>query len=310
MSKLTRNQLILAKLQPGAGVDAAPTAALNAILCRNITPAPLTAEWADRNLIKPYFGSSGKVLTGAYSRISFEVELAGAGAAGDAPKWGTLLRGCAFAEEITEDVEVIYTTITNGQEFLTLWYYLDGIRHQMTDAKGNVTFTLNAKNIPVMQFEFIGLQVPPADVVQPTDADFSGFIDPIAVNKQNTAAWSLHGYTGPMESLSINMNNQLVYRNVVGEEGIHITNRLATGSISMSAVALATKNWFSTIKAATKGALSITHGTVAGNIVKLDAPKVQLTEPSQGDSDGIALLNANLEVEPNAGNDELVITVK
>lgn len=310
MTKLIQNQLILAKLQPLAGTDAAPTAAANAILCSNITPVPLNAEWADRNLIKPYFGSSGKVLTGAHSRISFQVEIAGAGAAGTAPKWGTLLRGCAMAETITAATDVKYSPVTSDQEFLTLWYYLDGTLHKMTDAKGNVTFTLNAKGIPVMQYEFIGLQVAPIDVAQPTDADYSDFLDPLAVNKQNTAAWSLHGYTGPMESLSINLNNQLVYRNVVGEEGIRITDRKATGSISMGAVAVATKNWFATIKAATKGALSITHGTVPGNIVQLDAPKVQLTDPSQAESDGIALLNANLEVEPDAGNDELVITVK
>ncbi len=83
-----------------------------------------------------------------------------------------------------------------------------------------------------------------------------------------------------------------------------------TGSISMEMTSVADKDWFAAIIANTKAPLSITHGTTAGNIVVIDAPKVQLTDPQLADSEGIVMLNANLSLEPDTGNDDILITVK
>ena len=57
------------------------------------------------------------------------------------------------------------------------------------------------------------------------------------------------------------------------------------------------------------GSLSLTHGTAAGNIVKIDAPRAQLFSPSYEDDDGVAMMSLSLSLVPDEGNDELVITV-
>ncbi|MFC7518693.1 phage tail tube protein [Herbaspirillum sp. GCM10030257] len=309
-AKLMKQALLLVKIQPIAGTDSNPTAALNAILCKGVTPQPLVANFAERDNIRPYFGQNGKVLTDMHSESEFEVELAGAGVAGTAPKWGPLIRACGFAETITASTDVKYNPITANQEMVTGYYFIDGLRFKMLDCKGNGQITMNAKGIPMLKFKLTVLYSPVTDTPIPAGTDYSGFTEPVAVNKLNTPTWSLHGYAGAVESLSFDCGNEVVYRNLIGRESVSIRDRKMTGSISMEMTSVAEKDWFATVIANTKGALQIVHGTVAGNIIQIDAPKVQLTDPQISDSEGIVMLGANLALEPDEGNDDILITVK
>ncbi|MGZ9027380.1 MAG: phage tail tube protein [Telluria sp.] len=310
MGKLMRNAVLLAKIQPVAGLDAAPTGPLNAIMAMNISAQPISAEFAKRNNIKPYFGNMGSVPVAVHAEVSFEVELAGSGTAGTAPKYSPLLRGCAFAETISAAVSVSYAPVTSAQEAVTLYYNLDGILYKMTDAKGTVAFGLSAKGIPVMKFRFIGLYSTPTDTATPAGVDYSGFKDPVAVNASNTPVATLHGVSGKVQSIDVDMAVALVYRNVIGGESIMITGREPSGSYVMELESVATKDWYTTIKNGTLGTLAVTHGTVAGNIIQLSAPKVQVLEPSLSEADGIAMLTCKLDLQPNTGNDEFVLTVR
>ncbi|KAG0919151.1 hypothetical protein G6F31_021229 [Rhizopus arrhizus] len=47
---------------------------------------------------------------------------------------------------------------------------------------------------------------------------------PKAVNKQNVPSWSLGAYTGCLQTLSIDMANELVWRALINCEGAEITN--------------------------------------------------------------------------------------
>ena len=310
MSKKMRNVVMLLALQTGAGVAATPTTAANAVLAQNVSAQPVSAEFAKRNNVKPYLGNMGSVQVAVHAEISFDVELAGAGTAGTAPKYGPLLRACAFSETITAGTSVVYAPITNSMECATLHYILDGVLYKMTDAQGTVSFELNAKGIPVMKYRFIGLYSTPSDVAPPASVDYSGFKDPVAVNAANTPTMALHGFNGKTQSFSLDMANTLVYRNLVNYEGIMITDRQPTGSMTMELESVATKNWYTAIAAGTLGALAITHGKTAGNIIELACPKVQLLDPSISDSDGIAMLTTKLEIQPNTGNDEFILTVR
>ncbi|MBY0240758.1 MAG: hypothetical protein K2X55_15715 [Burkholderiaceae bacterium] len=310
MGKLARNAVLLAKLQPVAGTDSAPTGALNAMMAMNISAQPVSAEFAKRNNIKPYFGNMGSVPVAIHSEITFDVELAGSGVAGTAPKFGPLLRSCAFAETITASTSVTYAPITAAQEFCTLYYYMDGVLCKMTDAKGTVSLELNAKGIPVLKFKLIGLYSTPADASMPAGVDYSGFKDPVAVNADNTPTATLHGFAGKVEKIGIDIANELVYRNVIGGKSVNITGRQPTGSFALELEAVSAKDWWTIVEKATLGALAVTHGKTAGNIVEVAAPKVQLLDPSFSESDGLTIVTFKLELQPNVGNDELLLTFR
>lgn len=310
MAKKMRNALILAKTEVTYGTDPVPTGAANAMLVKGIAPQPLSAEFADRDLIKPYFGGSEQLLASVHSEVEFEIEIAGSGAAGTAPAWAPLLKACAFGETITAATDVVYKPITDSITSVTIYYYLDGLLHKMTGARGTVSLGLSPKGIPTFKFKFLGKYNEPTDATQPTDADFSDFLTPLVVNTINTPSWSLHGYTGNLSALSIDVANDVIYRELIGTSGVEITNRKPVGSATFELGTVAAKNWAETITDGTTGALALTHGTAAGNIIQIAAPKAQLSSPSYSDDNGVAMLSISMSLVPDDGNDELVITVK
>lgn len=311
MAKHTRKTLLLAALQLTAGAAAQPTADTDAMLVRNLSATPVSAEFVERELYRPYMGNSGQVATTQYSQIEFEVELAGAGTAGEAPAWGRLLRASGFAETVTETVDVLYQPVSGNFEMITLHYYLDGLFHKITDARGTVSFDLTAKSIPVMKYRFIGVYQPITDAAMPSGVNYTSFLTPKAVNKSNTPQWSMGAYSGCLQSMTFDIANQLVWRSLIGCEGAEITDRTPTGKIILELPTIAQLNWPQMVLSASNSALTITHGTEAGRTVQISAPAAQMTNPTYSDQDGIAMLNLDMNINPGVdGNDELQIVVK
>lgn len=311
MAKSIRKTLLLAKIQTAAGTDPVPTGAANAILLRNVTATPLSAEFVERALLRPYMGNSGQIATTQYAQIEGEVELAGSGTAGKAPAWGPLLRACGFSETVTEDTDTRYLPVSDNFERLTLHYYLDGLFHKILDARGTVSFDLTAKGIPFMRFRFMGTYQPITDGANPSLVDYAAFQIPKGVNKQNTPAWSLGAYSGCLQALNFDIANQLVWRSLIGCEGAEITNRQPTGKIALQLPSIAQLDWPTMVLDGAGNPVSITHGTLAGNIIEIKAPASQLTNPAYSEQDNVAMLELDMNVNPGvAGNDELEIIVR
>lgn len=310
MSLLTRKTIILAKIESAYGTDPTPTGAANAILCSEPEVTPLEAEYASRDLVRSYIGASEQLPGIAKVACRFSVEISGSGAAGTAPAYGPLLRACGFDETITGGVSVAYAPVSASFESITIYYNRDGVLHELNGCRGTVTLNLEVGQIPRYEFEFTGIHVAPTDVALPTPT-YSGFVTPLPVNRVNTPTFSLHSYSGIMQTLNLQAGNEVAHHSFVGasNDEVMITNRSAAGSIVMESVLVATKDWFGIAKAGTTGALSLVHGTAAGNIVTLAAPAVQITNPNYGDADGVSMLNADLVLMPSSGNDELTITL-
>jgi hypothetical protein len=134
----------------------------------------------------------------------------------------------------------------------------------------------------------------------------------VPVNGVNTTGLSLHGFASAvLSALTIDMANNVVFRSLVGSESVLITDRKPAGSITMEAVAVATKDWWTEVRNATTGALSVTQGTVAGNKVKFDSPAAQITNPQYQDLNGVQMLQCGMVYVPGVnGNDELTISVQ
>lgn len=308
MGLLKRKMAITAKIETTVGTDAAPTLAANAILVRNVDWTPLEMELASRDLLTPYLGNPQSIAVAVYGRMSYEVEIAGAGAAGTAPKYGPLLRACGLAEAVSAGVKVSYTPVSSAFEAVTQYFYLDGVLHKLVSVRGSVDFDFNAKALPVMKFTFTGLFVPVTD--SPLTAATYAQVDPLPVNKANTTL-ALHGVNVVAQSLSVGLRNDIKYRNLIGYEGVDLGDRAPAGSVSFEQTLMATKNWFTVAQQNTQGVLALVHGTEAGNIFKLTANQVVVRSPKYGDLDGNVMLNADLELYPTtAGNNEILIEVQ
>lgn len=309
MSLLYRKRLILAKTETTYGVDPTPTGAANAIQTSGLQITPIQANMLDRNLDRISLGNDISIHDGVHVSCQFDVEIAGSGAAGTAPAWAPLLLACGFAETVVASTSVTYDPVSTGFESVTIYYNIDGQLHKITGAMGTVSFNLSPGSLPVMSFQFTGIYNAPSSSALPTPT-LTAFVQPLPVNDTNTPTFSLHSTALVMESFSLDLANDVQYRNVVGDEKVLIVDRAPTGSCTFEAPALSSKNWFTTAVANTTGAFQMIHGTSAGNIIQFDAPAVQVTEPNYAESQGVATLSTNLKFIPtDAGDDEIQITL-
>lgn len=310
MPLLKRRAAVLAKIESVYGTDPTPSVASNAILVSDVNINPMEMKTVDRANVRPFLGNNEQLPTGLYSKVDFTCEAAGSGTPGTAPAWGVPLRMCGFSETITPGIKVEYSPVSTGFESGTIYFNLDGVLHKLTGARGNVSFDFTRDGRPAMKFSFTGLFNAVTDAAAPS-VTLSAWQKPLAVNRTNTPTLTLHGNAGRVHSLTCDMANNIVYRELIGAANgeILLTDRKPAGQIVMEAVTVATKDWWSAIRNITTGALQLIHGTTAGNKIQIDAPNLQLITPQYQDQDGIAMLQCGLVFAPGAsGNDEIKIT--
>ena len=307
MSGLLAEKLaVLAKIETTPGTDAVPTGSANALVLSDVKITPYEGREDPRNIVAPWLGNMGAKFSGTFVRLEASFELAGPGAAGPAPAWGPLVRACGFGQTIDIGVDVEYAPVSGAFEAVSVYYTEDGVRHIMLGARGNLMLSLAATRIPRGKVNLVGQLGTISDTALPT-VDFTSWVEGLPVSDDNTT-FSLDSVSAHLHSLEIDAGVKVQPRFLVGYEGMDITGRSATGSAVIDKPTIATKNWFSAL--GNKVALALTHGTAAGNIVQLAAPKAQLGRPTAGVAEGVSTLSIPLGLTPNAGNDELVITAK
>lgn len=299
-----KRKVITAKIEAVYGTDPVPAVATDSLLVHNFSATPKQIRYVERDPALPYFGNGGQIKVGETMQMQFDVEIAGAGAVADAPKFGPLLRGCSLSQTITPITgPVDYAPVTTGEESVTIYFYWEGLLHKMLGARGTIGWTFSAGQVPLKRFTFEGLYGGVTDVALPVPT-LTGWQRPKAVNKANTT-FALHGFAAVLRELTVNQGNVMQYVNNPNDESIRFIDRKARGSVTIEMPLIAAKNFFSTIDAETVGPLALAHGTVAGNKALLNAAQVQLTNPAYSEGDGTAVLQMGLEFQPSAaGNDE------
>ncbi len=301
MALLLRKRLILIETESTYGTDPTPTGA-DAVLVRDLSITPQSSDVVSRDLIRPYLGASPQLLANTRVECTFSVELAGSGAAGTAPQYGKALKACGLAETIAAGTSVTYDPVSSSFESVTIHYLIDGVRHKMTGCRGTVAITASVGEIPTLDFSFTGIYNAPDDsaLLTPTYANQA---DPLLFKNGNTSSFQLLSYSGNLQNFSFELGNEIVYRELIGAgKEVLITNREATGSVSIEAVLMATKDYFASAADddAALGNLQFTHGSTAGNIVQFTSSKVDLGDVSYGDSDGIAMLEIPYTCVPDS----------
>lgn len=305
MPRIFRKLAILHKLETTYGTNSVP-AAVNAVIGKNVTFTPIEATEVSRDLLLPYMGNQGVILTGRHARLEFEVEIAGSGAAGTAPKWASLLRACGFGETVQAGSRVTYGIVEDAAvASSTLFFEIDGTRHILLGSRGTVSMSFAPKAVPAFRFVLTGLLGTITDQAL-TPVTMAGWQTPLDPSSVNTTM-VLHGWPSVAESLSIDLGNIVTPRFLIGSESVIITDRNVTGTAVVEATSLATINWFQRALDRTRGTLSLIHGKTAGNIVEITAPAIEIGKVSQGQTDGILNYSLPLSFCPVAGRDELVI---
>lgn len=306
-------KVILAKVEATYGVDAVPSPTADAMLVENFSMTPLEGEeLIPENVVRTSFGAEHALaLAGRRVQVEFDVPLQGAGAAGNAPFWGTLMRGCGFAQVANAGVDVRYAPVTGGEESLTLECYRDGILHKALGCRGDWSFKLDAGGRLLQHFSYTGIYQPVADAAMPVNAAVPARTE-LPVDSVHTPTFALFGVSLALKSLEIKRANQVQVQNLVNDFRVDILGRKPEGSAVVREVPVATFNAWQQAEAGTTGALSLVHGTAAGSIVEIQCPNVQIGKPSISDENGISMLNLPLRIANTNGNanDDITVIVR
>jgi hypothetical protein len=305
MPLLTRKRLILLESEGTYGTDPTPTG-VDAVLVRDLNITPLQSDTVSRDLVRPYLGASEQLLSNTRVEVTFSVELAGSGAAGTAPRYGKALLACGMAETVVASTSVTYAPVSASFGSCTIYYNIDGVRHKVTGARG--TFTINGAvgEIPTIDFTFTGIYNAPTDTALPS-ATYADQATPVVFKEGNTSGFELLSYSGCLQAVSFDIGNSLIYRELVGcTKEVLLTDRAATGSVTIEAPTIAQKDYFTAaLSDGTLGNLLFQHGQTAGNIVDFASTRVDIGDVTYSDQDGVHMLTIPYTCVPStAGNDE------
>jgi hypothetical protein len=306
MALLARKTYILAKAEATYGTSSTP-ANTDAVLVRNLELTPLAGDVVSRELLRGYLGNSEQLIAQTYAELKFEVELAGSGTAGSAPKYGNLLQSCGMAMTTVASTSNTFVPVSGSFSSSTIVYNTDGLNHALTGCRGSWAIKAEVGQIPSISFTMLGQYNSPTDTA-PVAASYTAQATPLVFRQGNTTAFSIFGYAGLLQSFDFDITNTTIYRQLVGSTigEVLITDRKPSGSCMIEAPVLATKDFFGIALGTATGGLSFTHGTTAGNRVVFNSPQTDITTPAYGEQDGVRMLNLPFASVPTtAGNDEV-----
>jgi len=308
MSKQWRRRLAVVAVETQYGVAPDPATATILEVVMLDAGNPYAGNTVERERMRYGFGNYEQINTGPNVERQIRVPFSGSGTAGEPPAYSPLLRACALSETIDNTVDsesVTYQPVSQGMDSVTIWWYEDGQVQEIRGARGTYEIGADAQSLPYWQFNLTGLYSRPenAPTVQGAESTVAG---EVPINKQNST-FTLFGYPARLQAFSQNAGNQVEYRNLVGYEGVHITDRRVTGNITIEAPALADFNAFEKAEShqgVTLGAVALTHGTTPGNIIKAEGLQAQAANITPSDNQGIMHYGMEIRYLPTGSNDD------
>ena len=300
MPKLHRKRSILAKAESSYGSDPTPTGSANYVQVIDLNIEPVVSDEVSRDLIRPYMGNYEVIPANTRVNVTFDVEMAGSGSAGTAPKYGAILKACGLSETVVSSTSVTYAPVTTPSDSVTLFVNYDGIRHKVTGARGTFSLNCEVNNIPRISFSLTGIFNAPTDTALPT-VTVSNQASPLIFKNGSTSNFAIFGFAAALQSWNLDFNNEVIYRELVGgTKEVLITDRRPSGTAVIESPALSAHNFFTDYTGTSTGTNTWLHGTVAGNKVTVSCPQTDLGQPTYEESDGITMLSLPFMATPTA----------
>lgn len=294
-------------------------AAEDAIETNNLQLDVYAGDTVMKEVDRPVLGGYGKSNINPHGIMSFDTYAAGSGTAGDAPAWGKILRACGFAQTLTPGQDAVYELVSDGFESLTMSFLRSVssgtmLKYLLTGCRGDMSLEFNAGALPVFKFSnFMGSWAVPTEVAL-IAPDTSAFKEPIPVTKDNTPTVTIDGYAAAMKSYSVALGNKLTRRNIPNSQKTILSDRDVTMKMTIVAPDLTTKNFFTALQShngITYLSHVMEHGKTAGNILRMESARSQLTKMSETEVDGEQGWDMEFSLVPSdAGDDEFKITAK
>lgn len=297
---------VLAKAETTYGTDPTPTAAANALLLQEVEWTPMEHDEVARPRVLPWYGNDAVVAMARRVRMRGAVDLAGGGAAGVVPAWGPLLRACQMNEAIVADTSVHYTPLSNGLGSVTLYHYMDDVVHKTVGVRGDWGIELVARQVPKLTFDMMGMFLEHHYALVPTPT-LTPWYSAAPVGFAETPTATLDGHAVRLARFTYRHGHRLSFRDMPNARQVIHSGFESTAEIEIELPDIQVKDFLGQV-GSNRGVV-ITHGTVAGNIVTVNLYNSTVLRPRYSNVDGMAHLTLGLRPMPNAGNDQIQITI-
>jgi len=314
MALQTKKESVLIETESSYNDNTTPTGQ-DAVLVTELSVTPIASDVVSRDYVRPYLGASEQLLANSRVEVSFSCELVGSGAAGTAPGYSKALLACGLSETVASGTSVTYTPVSAAFSSVVLFVEIGGsatnenVLHKIRGCRGNVSLEAAVGQIPKLNFSFTGIYETPIDLSSMTTPTYNDQPTPLLFKAGNTSGFNIHGHQAGLNSLSMDLGNSIIYREVIGSTStkeVLLTDRAAGGSVVIDAVKPGVKDFFTAAQTdGTLGNLAFLHGTSAGHKVQFTSTKADLGDITYGDSDGIVTMEIPYTLVPSAaGNDE------
>lgn len=305
--------VVFAKKETTYGTDATPTGALNAVVTRNYQSAPVIVDRIERNLDSGSYGAQPGAPSNERRTISYEVEIAGSGTAGTAPAWMELLEGCGMAAAVlTASVDAQQSFAAPGAvSSLTHYDFLTDQKRKALGCVGTFKFDFTAGSFPFISLDWTGLvaAATPFTTAAPGAVTLTRWKQPLEVNNANTT-FMLDGFAAVLRSWKGDAGVTVALRNLVGSRYVRRGNHALKSTLVIEAPALAGKDYIASLRAGSLVALSLIHGTVAGNIVEFGSTKTQIVSIAESEEDDVVMYTMELIHTIDSGAADLLIKAR
>jgi hypothetical protein len=284
-----RKTLICSKAEATYGVTASTAGADYLVTLADASITPLSAESLDREILDGSFGTTFSPLIAQRKvEASIPIELSGSGTAGTAPKFSHLLLGSGMNLTTVAATSNTYNLVTaENLASSELMFFGDGQRHQGLGCRGGFEITMTSGEAPRIVFNRTGIYVEPTNVANPTPT-ISSQAAPVVFDAANTATATIGGLAVCVQSMTLTLEPELFFRDYAGcSKEVQIVNHVVSGTITIVRPAdLATFNPYALCTNGTRQAITMTHGTAAGNRVIPTIPYAVFGAPTEVNLDG------------------------
>lgn len=225
--------------------------------------------------------------------FSFRCPIAGHTAAGLAPMYAKILRGCGLAEALVASTSATYSPISRlaSQETCTVDLFTDGKRIRVLGAMFNAIFNVPFGEIAHIEFTGRGVFDDETDNDLPASIPYVEVAPPAAIGA--TLTWKSYSVIGTGFTLDLGNDVQLRPSMAAATGYLHafIANREPSATLEVEDELIASLDILAQMESSGVAELLCQWGSVAGNIHRLLASAAQLVGAPYGERNGLKTRN-------------------
>lgn len=305
MSRKSRLKVLHAMPETVYGVDAIAAAItavepVSSIIGFDFTLSdPLAGDDLALNYDDGQLGNKGTVLAGNHVQISFKVYATGAGtSATTVPAFDAILLSCLRKQ--TVDANVAYTLDQTSVASTTYYFWMDGVLHALTGARGSFKLKLSAKQLPYLEFTIMGLYTPPS-LEAKLPVDDTGWLKPKPVGVEHTTCL-FDAVALKLIDMEYDQGNKVEYTEYVGHQEIIISDCEPKAKLTFEAPTIGAFDPFAMALLEAEHSFSISHGA-SPQLFRWSSDRLQISRPKYGNQNGT--LTYELDVMPLGESDAL-----